>query len=195
MELPRRQGTEEGPHGFRAFRERSMITTRILLHAYYERLYEIMAARREELFHRVDILLAAEIKRREFGPMGSERMEAYRQACRAFIDERFELYNPIGIQYTFDSAKSSLTAELEFQLDWYDSRAEFAALVAATKTLVRDGVSDDRIDETVNQLIRQAGAFPDRSIIAGYTAKPTGQKLPDYIVASAIEQVVCPPEI
>ena len=84
-----------------------------------------------------------------------------------------------------------LAAELEFQLDWYDSRAEFEELVAAAQRLVRDVISDEGLDEAVSQLVRQVGAFPDRSIIAGYIARPTGQKLPDYIVASAIEQIVC----
>ena len=170
-----------------------MITARIILRAYYERLFETMAARREGLLGQVDVLLTAEIDRQALGPMGPERIEAYRQACEAFIDERLEQYNPIGIQYTFDRSTSSVAAELEFQLDWYDSRAEFEGLVAAAQRLVRDGVSDEGLDEAVSQLIRQVGAFPDRSIITAYVARPAAQKLPDYIVASAIEQIVCRP--
>jgi hypothetical protein len=42
-----------------------------------------------------------------------------------------------------------------------------------------------------DELIRQAGAFPDRSIIKAYHPEPTHQKLPDYIVACVIEEVVC----
>jgi len=40
------------------------------------------------------------------------------------------------------------------------------------------------------ELITQVGAFPDKSIIAGYEAKPGLRKLPDYIVARAIEEII-----
>ncbi len=183
-----------GDLGFRVFREKSMITAQILLRAYYERSYEAMVVQHEKLFRQVDILLEAEINQQAFGLMEPEKVQAYRQACQAFIDERLEAYNPIGIQYTFDHSTSHQAAELEFQLDWYDSRAEFEELVASARTLVREGISEERLDDAVGQLIRQVGIFPDRSIITAYTDKPTLQKLPDYIVALAIEQIICRPE-
>jgi hypothetical protein len=102
----------------------------LLLKAYYERLYELMEARRADLLSRMEELLAAEIPRRGFRGMDGERLTAYREACVAFIDERLEAYNPLGIQYTFGSVPSRLAAELEFELNWYNSRAEFADLVA-----------------------------------------------------------------
>jgi hypothetical protein len=40
------------------------------------------------------------------------------------------------------------------------------------------------------ELIKEQGAFPDRSIIASYQVAPALNKLPDYIVAQAIEQIL-----
>ncbi len=167
---------------------------RLLLKAYYERLYERMTADRDRLCEGIDILLSAEIDRQGFGPMDSCKVQAYREACLAFVDERIEMYNPIGIQYTFDRSTSRMAADLEFQINWYDSRGEFEDLIATARTLVadlRDQMPDEMLCELADRLIGRAGAFPDASIIAGYGAGPSLQKLPDYIVASAIEQIVC----
>jgi hypothetical protein len=172
-----------------------MHSARLLLKAYYERLYERMLVGRPRLGERIDALLPAEIDRQGFEPMDAHSVQAYREACLAFVDERMEMYNPIGIQYTFDRSTSQQAADLEFQLNWYDSRREFEDLVAAARTLVVGDVSDEVLRELADRLIRQAGAFPDRSIVTGYTAQPTLQKLPDYIVASAIESVVCEREM
>ncbi len=57
--------------------------------------------------------------------------------------------------------------------------------------LVAKGVSDEALSGLAEELIRRAGAFPNRSIIAGYGVEPTLQKLPDYIVACGIEEIVC----
>lgn len=168
-----------------------MNPVRVLLRIYYERLYERMEANREGLIARIDTLLSAEIDRQGFGPMGSDKVQAYREACLAFVDERLETYNPIGIQYTFDRRTSHEAAELEFQLNWYHSRSEFEALVAAARTLAEDAVSDETLHDRADTLIQQVGAFPDRSILAAYAESPTLQKLPDFLVASAIEQVIC----
>ncbi len=166
----------------------------LVLKAYYERLHERVAADRDRLCERIDALLSAEIDRQGFGPMDSHKVQAYREACLAFIDERIEMYNPIGIQYTFDRSTSRLAADLEFQINWYDSRREFKDLVATARALVadvRNEMADEVLCELADRLIGRAGAFPDGSIIAGYSAGPSLQKLPDYIVACAIEQVVC----
>ena len=98
---------------------------------------------------------------------------------------------PIVIQYTFGNTPSRTAAELEFQLNWYDSRPEFADLVAAARALAEEDPSDDRLGELASELIRRVGAFPDRSIISTYRQGPTLQELPDYIVACTIEEIVC----
>ena len=163
----------------------------LLLRAYYERLHERLQEGRDRLIVRVDELLPAEIAKQGFGNMDSSRLDAYCEACVAFIDERLESYNPIGIQYTFDRVSSREAAELEFQLNWYNSRPEFADLVAAARSLAGVSVPDEMLHELAEDLIRQVGAYPDRSIIDTYTAEPALQKLPDYIVACVIEEIIC----
>ncbi len=163
----------------------------LLLKAYYERLHERMRASRERLLLRIDELLPAEVARRDFRDMDSCRMEAYREACIAFIDERLETYNPIGIQYTFDGASSRTATELEFELNWYNSRPEFADLITAARSRAGSGVPDEALPDLADELIRGNGAYPDRSIIETYTAEPALQKLPDYLVACVIEEVIC----
>lgn len=169
-----------------------MNSVRVLLRAYYERLHERMEADRSRLLACIDVLLPAEIARQGFGPMRPDQVEAYREACVAFVDERLEMYNPVGIQYTFDRVTRSRTAELEFQLNWYESRREFEGLVAAARHLADEqDIVDANLSDLAERLIRQVGAFPDCSIIAAYSEEPTLQKLPDFLVGSAIEQVIC----
>ncbi len=170
---------------------RGMSPAHLLLKAYYERLHERLAARRERLLARIDELLPAEVAKQGFGGMDAERLAAYRDACAAFIDERLETYNPIGIQYTFGPAPSRLAAELEFQLNWYNSRPEFADLVATARTLAGTDPSDEVLPNLADELIARAGAFPDRSILTTYAECPALQKLPDFLVACAIEEIVC----
>jgi len=168
-----------------------MTPASLLLKAYYELLHDRMQADRSRLLLRIDELLAEEINRQNFDGVDGERLVAYRETCEAFIDERLETYNPIGVQYTFGNAPSEMAAELEFQLNWFDSRPEFTDLVATARSLAQEGVSDDRLGTLAEELIRRAGAFPDRSILAAYREGPTLQKLPDYVVAFAIEEIIC----
>lgn len=163
----------------------------LLLRAYYERLYERMLEGRDRLLTRVDKLLPGTIAKQGFGDMDATRLDAYREACIAFIDERMESYNPIGIQYTFDKTSSRTAAELEYQLNWFNSRPEFADLVAAARSRAGAGLPDGMLPSLADELIRQVGAYPDRSILEAYTAEPTLQKLPDYIVACVIEEIIC----
>jgi hypothetical protein len=163
----------------------------LLLRAYYERLHERMQESRDRLIARVGELLPGEVAKQGFGNMDSSRMDAYREACVAFIDERLETYNPIGIQYTFDRTSSRTAAELEFELNWYNSRPEFADLVTKARSLAGSGMPDDDLRDLADALIRQVGAYPDKSILAAYVAEPALQKLPDYIVACVLEEIIC----
>jgi hypothetical protein len=164
---------------------------RLLLKAYYELLYDRMADQRPRLVARVDELLPAELARQGLGDMDADRRAAYQEACVAFIDERLETYNPIGLQYTFGPTASRLAAELEFELNWYNSRREFADLVAAARSLAGVDLPDGSLPNLADELIRQVGAFPDRSILEAYAAAPALQKLPDYLVACIIEEIIC----
>ncbi|MGA1979443.1 MAG: hypothetical protein ABSG99_02605 [Sedimentisphaerales bacterium] len=162
----------------------------LLLKAYYEALYEYLEANKELLATKIEKLLKEEIVKGGFGDFDEEKYTAYRDACLAFVDERLETYNPVGIQYTFDRIRAQDAVELELQLNWYDSQAEFEALLEAVRAKAEDGMTEDRMRELANELIKEAGAFPDRSIISAYEAEPALGKLPDYVVARAIEETI-----
>ena len=165
-----------------------MSETSVLLKAYYEVLYDRLETRKEFLTGRIDELLIEEIRLRGFADLSREQFAAYRDACQAFLDERIELYNPIGIQYVFDRSRAREAFELELQLNWYDSRGEFEALVKAARDRTEPDVTPERLRRLAEELIAAVGAFPDRSIISAYEAKPGLNKLPDYVVARVIEE-------
>ena len=167
-----------------------MNPTSLLLRAYFELLYERLEANRALLTERIEKVLAEEVERRDFPNFDRDKYAAYRDACLAFVDERLEAYNPVGIQYTFDNVRSREVLELELQLNWYDSRAEYAALVQAAGERVQAGVTDEALQSFADELIKQHGAFPDASIISAYEAAPALKKLPDYVLSRAIEQIV-----
>jgi hypothetical protein len=165
-----------------------MSRTNILLKCYYETLYELLEEKKDILAGRIKDVLKEQIEAAGFEVFDKEKFAAYWEACLAFIEERIEAYNPIGIQYTYNRNIREDAFKLEMQLDWYDSRKEFQALVEAARTKANLMTSDDNLQEKAKELIRQAGAFPDKSIIAGYKAKPALKKLPDYVVALIIEE-------
>jgi len=167
-----------------------MDETKSLLNAYYEALYERLRANRELLAARIEELLREESAKRRFGGFDDDKFTAYLEACLAFVEERLETYNPIGIQYTFDLSRRKEAARLELQLDWYDSREEFRALVEAAQARTQQPDSLQRLTELAEELIGELGAFPDRSIIDTYEARPALGSLPDYIVALAIEEII-----
>jgi hypothetical protein len=167
-----------------------MNEAKLLLNAYYEALHEQLEAEKALVTTRVEELLQEEVGKRWPGDFDDDKYTAYRDACLAFVEERMETYNPIGIQYTFERIRSAEAIELELQLNWYDSRAEFEALVQAAYNKSQAGVADDKIKQLAGELIKEVGAFPDKSIISGYEAKPALGKLPDYVVARAIEDII-----
>jgi len=167
-----------------------MAETTILLNAYYEALYDRLKGARHLLIVRMERLLRGEIAERKFAGFDEDKFNAYRDACVAFLDERIEAYNPIGIQHTFGRSRTGEAAELEMQLDWFDSRAEFEALVEAAREKSQAFMAEERAAELADELIEERGAFPDNSILASYEAEPALSKLPDYILARAIEAAI-----
>ena len=167
-----------------------MSETSLLLKAYYEALYERLQANKELLSKRIDELLVEEVTERGFEDFDEAKYAAYKDACLAFVDERIETYNPFGIQYTFDRTRAKEAFELELQLDWYDSRAEFEALAQAARGKAEAGVTEEGLRPLAEELIKELGAFPDKSIISAYEAEPGLRKLPDYIVARTIEEII-----
>ena len=162
----------------------------LLLKAYYEALYERLESQKDLLTARIGEILAEEVKKRGFEGFNKEKYAAYRDACLAFVDERIEAYNPIGIQYVYERRNTTEVVELELQLNWYDSRAEFADLVEAASGRAKMDLTDENLQPLTNELIEEVGAFPDKSIISAYEAAPGLNKLPDYIVARSIEEVI-----
>ena len=162
----------------------------ILLRCYYETLYELLEQKKNILVNRIRDVLREEIKAGGFGIFDHEKFSAYWEACLAFIEERIETYNPIGIQNMYSRESREGAAKFEMQLDWYDSRNEYRELVEAARAKADMLVSDNDLQEKAIELIREVGAFPDKSIITGYRAKPALKKLPDYIVSLIIEESI-----
>ena len=167
-----------------------MNDSKLLLNAYYEALYERLESNRERLIEIVEKLLRCEIAERGYENFDEEKFAAYLDTCLACIEERMESYNPVGFQYTFDRVRSREVIELELQLNWYDSSAEFESLMQAVRSKVEANTENADLQELVDELIKDIGAFPDNSIISAYEAEPALGKLPDYIVSLAIEQIV-----
>lgn len=167
-----------------------MSQTTLLLKAYYEALYELLLANKEILEKRIDVILNEEVLERGFEDFDEDKFAAYIEACIAFVDERIETYNPFGIQYTFDQTRVKEAFELELQLDWYDSREEFKNLVRAARSKAQTGEVEERLDLLAEELIKELGAFPNKTIVSAYEAEPGLRKLPDYIVARTIEEIV-----
>ena len=167
-----------------------MSGTKLLLNAYYEALYERLCERRGLVDKIIEELLRDEIEDRGFVELTDSKYQAYRDAVLAFVDERIEMYNPIGIQYTFKRRVSKFAIELEMQLNWYDSRGEFDALREAAREKSEVSMSQARLRQLAGEMIDQLGAFPDKSILAAYEADPALNKLPDYLAAMTIEDIV-----
>jgi len=85
-----------------------MNQTGLLLNAYYEALHELLDANKAILIEKIEHLLHDELKNLGFANFDREKYAAYCDACLAFVDERIETYNPIGIQYTFDRTSTNL---------------------------------------------------------------------------------------
>jgi hypothetical protein len=162
----------------------------VLLNTYYEILHERLEAHNSQDPARLASLLQEEIARRSFEVVGAEKFKAYLEATQAFVAERIETYNPVGIQYTFGKTSPEEAWEFETQLNWYDSRGEFETLVKTARTKLTADMSPEKLRQSARELIWELGAYPDKSIIEGYQGRPTLQKLPDYVVARVVEEIV-----
>ena len=167
-----------------------MNRTNLLLKTYYEALYELLDSNKAHMEAMIEKLMRDEIENRRFELSDGEKYHAYRDAAFAFLAERLETYNPIGIQYTFERIPSKFAQQLELQLNWYDSSAEFNALTEAANAKAEHNMTDRRLHQLAGRLISEVGAFPNSSIISAYQAAPALPKLPDYIVAKAIEEII-----
>jgi hypothetical protein len=163
----------------------------LLLKAYWEQLHDRLVKNRDRLSAKIEILLKREIDKQGFPDFDEDKYAAYKEASLAFVEERIESYNPLGLQYLFDAQSRREAAQLEFELDWFDSRQEFEQLLDAAAGKIKPGLTDEQLRRSAAELIREKGAYPDKSIIAGFAADPQPAKLADYITARAIEEVIC----
>jgi len=161
----------------------------LLLNAYYERLYEILQTNRPAVSADIEKYLAEELSQLS-DDLDSEKLNALNEVSLALLEERIELYNPIGFQYTFDRLRSRQALQLELQLDWFDSRQEFEDLIKAVQTGAQENMTAEQITKFTDELIKECGAFPDKTIIETYRQAPALNRLPDYIVSSAVEKLI-----
>jgi hypothetical protein len=101
------------------------------LNAYWERLHGLLAENRNRMSAEIETLLKDEIDKRRFPGFDADTYHAYYEAAVAFMEERIEAYNPVGLQYLFNPQHRREAAELEFGLDWFDAREEFRQIVAS----------------------------------------------------------------
>jgi hypothetical protein len=161
---------------------------RLIFNAYYESLYDFLIESREKITESIKRALPAELSR--FGDYNEEDFDAYLEAAVAFLDERLEMYNPFGFQYTFDNLNSEFAKKLELQLTWFDSSQEFESLKKAVDGIIEFGFDESKLNDYAGSLISRFGAFPDKSIIEAYNQKPAAPRLPDFILAQSIEQII-----
>ena len=167
-----------------------MESAKLLMRAYFEALYRRLEACRGLIVVDIDAVLGEVIAGLGEEDFAAEKFEAYRDVCLAFLEERIETYDPVGVQFLFDRPCSSDGLKLELQLNWYDSRAEFSELAELTVRLAYDDITDETLSNYAGVLIGEVGAFPDRSIIRCYEAEPSLQKVPDYVVSKVIERAL-----
>ncbi len=165
-----------------------MNKSKLLLNAYFEALHDLIFNQKEVIKDEIDELLRTELDKLVL--VNDEKITAYMDASLAFLDERIEMYNPVGLQYLYDNQTSEFARQIELQLDWYDSSAEFQSILEAVDALNRSGFEPEQLPQLAEQLVTRFGAFPDRSIIDNYLKKPSTRKLPDYILARSIEKMI-----
>ncbi len=167
-----------------------MKPTTILMHAYFEALHERLESARGQITADIEAMLPGMAETFPQAGLDIEKLDAYKEAALDFLEERIETYNPVGIQFLFHQPRSKEAFQLELQLNWYDSSEEFKQLADTVFRMAHNGVDDDRLGELTDFLINQHGAFPDRSIIRAYESAPALHKLPDYLLARALERAL-----
>ena len=168
-----------------------MNKSKLLLNAYFEALHNLLFNQKEVIKDEIDELLRTELSK--LVSVTDEKITAYMEASLAFLDERVEMYNPVGLQYLYDNQTSEFARQIELQLDWYDSSAEFQSILDAVDAIAKSGYEPEQLPQLAQQLVKKFGAFPDRSIIENYLNKPSTRKLPDYILARSIEKIIKEP--
>ena len=120
-----------------------------------------------------------------------EVIDAYADAAVSFIEERLYAYGLSSIDRFLMAASRGVSpgdlASLEISIDWYEcspEKEEIDARIEKGLNLMRAA------DEIVEGLLREFGAFPDRTIIKAYDKAPAKNHLPDYALALALERFI-----
>jgi len=164
------------------------------MNAYIETLYERLSVAKDGCIQQMGPLLQSEIVAQQFDIHRPDKFDAYLEACVAFLDERLESYNPIGLQWIFPQTMVEEAFEMEAIVDWYDSRDEFDRLCHQIKTKLQaysdEACSEEAVKQLADELIAEHGAYPNHSIIEAYRRRPQKNYLPDLVVATVIEAVL-----
>ena len=170
-----------------------MNSLKMLINAYYERLYELIEPQRELCLVRIEQVVRNEAELHWSEELTGERLKAHVEAANAFLEERLEMYNPIGLQYAYGSSSQSEVFSLEAALDWYNSQQEYHSLCKRAMNLLgetKGRFSDQDISLRANQMILDCGAYPNQSILGQYSRRPQPNHLPDFAVAKCIEELL-----
>ncbi len=145
-----------------------MSRSKLLLNAYFEALYNILLDWESSIISAIDRFLPLEFAKLDSTAAdgNTEKLTAYRDAAIAFVDERIEMYNPIGLQYTFDNppAADQFAKQLELQINWFDSTNEFNILLEEITEIETAGFDEEKLPQLANQLIGKFGTFPTKPL-------------------------------
>jgi len=124
-------------------------------------------------------------------PHLNEKTEAHQDAAVGFLEERLYEYRDDYWEKFLKPLAENISAaeimEVSKQLSWYNMQNEKGEIDKRIETLLNLRQSPKDVAEV---LIEEFGAFPNKSIIKTYSAKPKPNYLPEYALAVAIQQVV-----
>jgi len=157
---------------------------------YFAKLDELLVRERARIEDLVRKKTRKEISKR-WKDVNAERIEAYIEAAISFIEERLYAYSLDHLDrflkaVTYGGSLEEL-ASLDLSASWYNWQAEKEEIDAKIET----GLNiRQRPEDIVEDLLTEFGAFPNKSIINQYQQKPEKNYLPDYVLATAIQQVI-----
>lgn len=162
---------------------------RLLIKVYKEMLHELLNTYIDLFQASLPTLLRDEISK--LGKkLDSNQYLTIKDECTKFFHVRLESYDPSGYQHTLNDLKSPDYYQLRRQSDWYNDQVEFDHFVDAINDKVKEEMSEEETRQAADELLREVGAFPDNSIISGYESEPKLNRLPDYVVARIIEEMI-----
>ncbi|MFH1731484.1 MAG: hypothetical protein ABIF82_07520 [Planctomycetota bacterium] len=165
------------------------MTTKDIWSLYFAHLLDLLTRRRAKIETLILEQVQEEIASRYSHLAGRTRI--YRDAAVGFLEERLyecrDDYWEKFLRPLVENITAAEIMEVAEQLSWYDMQREKEEIDERIETCLNIHRSPEDILEV---LVEEFGAFPNRSIIAAYSAKPKPNYLPEYALAVAIQQVV-----